>query len=132
MVEHIFHRFLLAQAAALRESDAQAVQQTHANLARWPQLPADASQWQRSELDEAEWADIKAPGLWETQGWNGMDGVAWYRTSFRLSADEAAKGVVLGVGRIDDTDTTWVNGQQVWDGSKLVGAPAGQRMTYDR
>lgn len=104
---------LVAQAAALRESDAQAVQQTHANLARWPQLSADASQWQRSELDEAEWADIKAPGLWETQGWNGMDGVAWYRTRFRLTADEAAKGVILGVGRIDDTDTTWVNGQQV-------------------
>lgn len=104
---------LLAQAAALRESDVQALQQTHASLARWPQLPADASQWQRSELDEAEWVDIKVPGLWETQGWNGMDGVAWYRTSFRLSADEAAKGVTLGVGRIDDSDTTWVNGQQV-------------------
>jgi len=28
--------------------------------------------------------------------------------------------------------STWVNGQQVWDGNKLVGAPAGQRMTYDR
>lgn len=28
--------------------------------------------------------------------------------------------------------STWVNGQQVWDGSKLVGEPAGQRMTYDR
>jgi len=104
---------LAAQAAALRASDTQALQQTHANLARWPQLPADASQWQRTELDEAEWADISAPGLWETQGWNGMDGVAWYRTSFQLTADEAAKGVTLGVGRIDDTDTTWVNGQQV-------------------
>jgi dihydroorotase len=28
--------------------------------------------------------------------------------------------------------STWVNGQLVWDGSKLVGQPAGQRMTYDR
>ena len=28
--------------------------------------------------------------------------------------------------------STWVNGQLVWDGSKLVGEPAGQRMTYDR
>jgi len=25
-----------------------------------------------------------------------------------------------------------VNGQRVWDGSNLVGEPAGQRMTYDR
>ncbi len=28
--------------------------------------------------------------------------------------------------------STWVNGQQVWDGAKLVGAPAGQRMAFDR
>jgi dihydroorotase len=28
--------------------------------------------------------------------------------------------------------STWVNGQLVWDGSTLVGEPAGQRMTYDR
>jgi dihydroorotase len=28
--------------------------------------------------------------------------------------------------------STWVNGQLVWDGSTLVGQPAGQRMTYDR
>ena len=28
--------------------------------------------------------------------------------------------------------STWVNGQRVWDGSRLVGSPAGQRMTYAR
>lgn len=104
---------LAAQAAALREADTKALQVTHANLARWPQLPADASHWHEADVDAAQWTTITVPGLWESQGWNGMDGVAWYRASFRLSADEAAKGVTLGVGRIDDSDTTWVNGQQV-------------------
>lgn len=104
---------LAAQAAALREADTKALQVTHANLARWPQLPADASHWHEADVDPAQWTTITVPGLWESQGWNGMDGVAWYRASFRLSADEAAKGVTLGVGRIDDSDTTWVNGQQV-------------------
>lgn len=104
---------LAAQAAALREADTKALQVTHANLARWPQLPADASHWHQADVDAAQWTTITVPGLWESQGWNGMDGVAWYRASFRLSADEAAKGVTLGVGRIDDSDTTWVNGQQV-------------------
>lgn len=104
---------LAAQAAALREADTKALQVTHANLARWPQLPADASHWQESDVDAAQWTAITVPGLWESQGWNGMDGVAWYRASFHLSAAEAAKGVTLGVGRIDDSDTTWVNGQQV-------------------
>src|SRR5690606_12529278 len=43
----------------------------------------------------------------------GMDGVAWYRTSFELSPAGARAGVTLGVGRIDDSDTTWVNGVEV-------------------
>jgi len=28
--------------------------------------------------------------------------------------------------------STWVNGQLAWDGTQLVGAPNGQRMSYDR
>lgn len=27
---------------------------------------------------------------------------------------------------------TWVNGEQVWDGQRLVGAPRGQRLAFDR
>src|SRR5690606_9042626 len=59
------------------------------------------------------WAPIKVPASWESQGFPGMDGVAWYRTGFELTAAEAAAGIVLGVGQIDDSDTTWVNGRQV-------------------
>jgi sialate O-acetylesterase len=53
------------------------------------------------------------PALWETQGYDGLDGVAWYRTSFDLSADDATRGVRLGLGAIDDADITWVNGVEV-------------------
>ena len=43
-----------------------------------------------------------------------MDGQAWYRTTFMLDEVEAEAGtLLLGVGRIDDSDTTWVNGVQV-------------------
>jgi dihydroorotase len=28
--------------------------------------------------------------------------------------------------------STWVNGVQVWDGSKLIGAPQGQRLSFAR
>ena len=44
---------------------------------------------------------------------DGMDGIAWYRLSFDLGADEAARGVKLGLGAIDDADITWVNGIEV-------------------
>ena len=28
--------------------------------------------------------------------------------------------------------STWVNGELAWDGTALVGAPNGQRLSYDR
>jgi len=99
-------------ARRLKAEDEQALAQARAKAARW-QLPADDSGWQAAGTDAASWDDMAVPGLWEASGWNGMDGVAWYRTTFTLTADEAARGATLGVGRIDDSDTTWVNGVEV-------------------
>ncbi len=104
---------LRAQAERLREADTRALQQTHAHLARWTSWPADDTGWEKRDLDTRDWVPITVPSLWERTGWNGLDGVAWYRTTFTLSEEEAAAGVTLGVGRIDDSDITWVNGVQV-------------------
>jgi sialate O-acetylesterase len=104
---------IIRQGDARQRSDAQALAGTNARLARWSQSPVDTSRWQDADFNGADWDTIPVPGLWETGGYNGMDGEAWYRASFTLSAAEAAAGVTLGVGRIDDSDITWVNGTQV-------------------
>ena len=104
---------MAAHGRELREADARALALTHRNLSRWPGLPADDSGWQATDVDESQWVPIKVPGLWESAGWNGVDGVGWYRGTFTLTAAEAKAGVMLGVGRIDDSDVTWVNGVQV-------------------
>lgn len=103
---------MAAHGRELREADARALAQTRRNLARWS-LPADDAGWQAADVDESQWAPIKVPVLWESDGFNGVDGVAWYRGMFTLTAAEAKAGIVLGVGRIDDSDVTWVNGVQV-------------------
>lgn len=72
--------------------------------------------WADPALDDSAWSPIAVPKLWEEQGYPGMDGVAWYRTSFTLSEQEARAGgggVRLGLGAIDDDDITWVNGVEV-------------------
>ena len=69
--------------------------------------------WADPALDESAWVSIEVPKLWEQAGYPGMDGIAWYRTTFTLSVDEAAKGVRLGLGTIDDSDISWVNGVEV-------------------
>lgn len=103
-----------AMAAKLREvraADERALAAMRQRLARWPATPDDST-WMRVDLDESDWDTISVPALWETAGYK-MDGVAWCRTSFELSAREAAAGVTLGLGMVDDSDATWVKGHRV-------------------
>jgi len=69
--------------------------------------------WAAPDFDDSAWFTIPVPSQWEAAGFPGMDGVGWYRTTFKLTAREAAQGVTLGVGMIDDSDITWVNGVEV-------------------
>jgi sialate O-acetylesterase len=69
--------------------------------------------WADPALDESRWVSIAVPSLWEDAGYADMDGIGWYRTTFALTAEEIAKGVRLGLGTIDDSDISWVNGIQV-------------------
>ena len=78
-----------------------------------PGLVDGRALWADPALDDASWAELKVPALWEEQGYEGMDGIAWYRTSFELSPEEVASGITLGLGTIDDSDITWVNGTEI-------------------
>ena len=99
---------------AMAESEERTLAETQRNLALFPDLPADPAGWETPALDDAKWNLIDAPGNWESAGWAGMDGEVWYRTTFTLDEEEVAAGaLLLGVGRIDDSDTTWVNGTRV-------------------
>jgi sialate O-acetylesterase len=89
----------------------------HARIGELPTvdsgLVGSAARWADPALDDSRWSTIPAPKLWEESGYDGMDGIAWYRTAFTLSAEEAARGVKLGLGTIDDSDISWVNGVEV-------------------
>ena len=78
-----------------------------------PGLVDGRAAWADPALDESGWQPVAVPRLWEQQGYDGLDGVVWYRVGFDLSAGEAARGLRLGLGAIDDNDITWVNGVEV-------------------
>lgn len=103
---------IAAKLRDVRAADERALASTRQRVARWPEGADDAS-WQDADLDDGDWDTLPVPALWEAAGYTGMDGVAWYRTTFELNAEEAAAGVVLGLGMIDDTDEAWVNGQRI-------------------
>jgi len=69
--------------------------------------------WSAAELDLSDWVELEVPSLWEDEGFRGLDGVAWLRTSFTLSKEQAGHDLELGLARIDDHDITYVNGNKV-------------------
>lgn len=69
--------------------------------------------YQSFEFDDSGWKTLHAPQLWESQGYNEIDGIAWYRKSFNLTKEQAEKESRLLLAKIDDSDICWVNGQEV-------------------
>lgn len=72
----------------------------------------DEAIWVATDLDESDWVAINVPDLWENQGFEGFDGIAWYRTSFELTAEQAKNSIALSLGMVDDSDYVWINGQK--------------------
>ncbi|WP_313343959.1 sialate O-acetylesterase [Stenotrophomonas sp.] len=105
-------RALATRMQARKAQDAQTLAEVRQRLARWTGVD-EQPQWAAPDHDTRDWVPATLPGLWETTGYAGMDGVGWYRATFTLSAAQARQGGSVGVGRIDDSDRTYVNGVQI-------------------
>jgi len=86
--------------------------------------------WANEKIDASKWMKLTVPSTWESQGYDGFDGIAWYRSTFDLTEAEAKDKISLALGKIDDSDITWVNGQKVgemiqsWNEQRLYKVPS--------
>jgi hypothetical protein len=69
----------------------------------------------RTPPEQANWIKMMVPGLWEHQGYENIDGTAWYRKQFMIPKSLEGEDMVLIMGKIDDYDQVYLNG-------KLIGA----------
>jgi len=69
--------------------------------------------WMLPETDRSDWLSMKLPTLWENAGYKRLNGRIWFSYDFNLSADQIGKEAQLHLGKIHDSDITWVNGQKV-------------------
>ncbi|MEN6357424.1 MAG: sugar-binding domain-containing protein [Armatimonadota bacterium] len=82
--------------------------------------------WQKPGLDTSKWRDINATNTWEDQGvtqsnpnYKPMgtptpyDGYAWYRQSVIIPNEWKGKNFFLNLGKIDDQDWTYFNGNLI-------------------
>lgn len=86
-----------------------------------PGSPRDGLGWAGPELDTADWHPIELPGRFDmfVQVYSNVNGICWFRKTFKVTPSMAGKPVVLSLGPVDDSDTTWINGTRVGDGRGL-------------
>jgi len=91
----------------------------------WKFQTGDNPEFSKTEFQDQNWKKINPDDFWENQGYDGYDGIAWYRTRIVIPSSlkkngELIKAVRISLGRIDDEDITYLNGQKIgatsgWD-----------------
>jgi len=83
----------------------------------WGFRTGDDHRYSAREFDEEAWQTIAVPKAWEDAGHPDYDGFAWYRTRFQLPGRTVGpsdrRTVYLEIGKIADSDETYVNGTKV-------------------
>lgn len=89
----------------------------------WKFIPTNNSQFSQPNVDDSKWETLMVPSFWDNQGYRTLDGTAWYRKTFTLDfKPETGKRYYLVLGKIDDFDVTYLNGEKIGatnDGRRL-------------
>jgi len=79
----------------------------------WAFAIGDRPEWSSLSYDDRTWESIQVPGSWESQGFEGYNGRAWYRKRLALPDYLQGQNISLHLGKIDDVDEVFVNGELV-------------------
>ncbi len=88
----------------------------------------DDLSWKEQDFDDSNWNEIIVPGYWETSGFRDYDGFAWYRKEFELPAKLVNEKLVLLLGKIDDVDEVYINGELIGGTGNLDANPENMRI----
>jgi cephalosporin-C deacetylase-like acetyl esterase/sugar lactone lactonase YvrE len=100
----------------------------------WKFATGDSLNYKDPAFNDAGWRTLYANASWESQGFSGYDGYAWYRqtvtipSSLRSAADQY-RGFILRLGKIDDCDQTYFNGTLIGATGQL---PPNYGTAYDQ
>ncbi|NOY36459.1 MAG: alpha-galactosidase [Chlorobi bacterium] len=82
----------------------------------WKFHPGDSLAWADPAFNDQDWTEISPSKAWEKQGYEALNGYAWYRTKFFLPSGIRKSSffndtLILSVGKIDDADQVFLNGK---------------------
>jgi len=85
----------------------------------WKFSIGDDMDWADPKFDDNAWEIIKVPSTWEDEGFHGYNGYAWYRKHFTVPHSIKGRIITLKLGRVDDVDEVYVNGNLVGSSGKF-------------
>lgn len=85
----------------------------------WKFKRGDSELWKDPNFDDSKWQELIVPAKWDFQGHRDYDGFGWYRVSFEMPSQLKDENVVLLLGRIDDIDQTYVNGELIGETGRI-------------
>ncbi|MDI9238435.1 sialate O-acetylesterase [Lysobacter sp. LF1] len=89
----------------------------------WSATYVPGKDWRTAPHDLGPWEKWGVPELAQ------FDGMLWYRTTVKLTAQQASQDAVLALGPADEVDMTWVNGVAV---GSTYGAGSGREYVLPR
>jgi hypothetical protein len=79
----------------------------------WKFQTGNDKAWKSADYNDAGWNKINVPSAWENEGYEDYDGYAWYRTGFSIPRDFEKGELYLSLGKIDDIDDVYLNGEHI-------------------
>ncbi len=100
----------------------------------WKFRAGDSPQWSRIAFNDAQWPEIEAGTVWELQGYQILDGFAWYRKTVMIPSRlkktaEKNGGLILDIGKMDDAGEIYWNGKKILSNGQF---PPSYLTAYDK
>jgi hypothetical protein len=97
---------------------------------KWEFSTGNNPEW-KNEIVSKKFESIRVPGYWENAGYKYYDGHAWYRKTFGQLPVAANETLILFLGKIDDTDEVFLNGEHIGRTSGRNGVEHSGASHYD-
>ncbi|MFZ4521880.1 MAG: putative Ig domain-containing protein [Bacteroidales bacterium] len=91
----------------------------------WKFKTGDDPAWAAPTFDDSSWGTIDPKTTWEGQGYKDYNGFAWYRCKVLVRSalkdgSNNADSLQIFLGKIDDCDQVFLNGQLIGENGKTI------------
>lgn len=95
----------------------------------WLFQNGDDSVWAKPGMADSDWEKVNVPAHWADRGYTCENCYGWYRKHLVIPAEWKGHSIVIPLGKIDDSDITYLNGKEI---GHMGDFPPGKNGAWDQ